>query len=263
MNAINKALNEIKFNIPPEILNIAFMEYAGINTNKIITLDEMIITKVIKPRCMVDCNLMQGIEMKIDLNQCNVYRTETYEYLIDVPKAVTQGKSILVPLELICNVMYGNYYGSCSANNILSTGSLAYNNLANASVIQSSKLELIGENNILVHDQSIIILNGILRARIEYDSNMSNLLPSSYINFGKLCILAVKAYIYNYLKVKLDKGYLYGGHELGVINEIIDSYSDANEQYYEFLTDVMRKTLYMTQSMNLNNFVKSMFGNIT
>lgn len=261
MNAINKALNEIKFNIPIEVLNIAFLEYGGTNINKVISLDERIMAAVIRPRVLVDCNLISGIDMKIDLTDIMINRLYTGEYLLEVPKAATQGKSILMPLEIVCNVVYANTYPALNASPLTATASVMYNNLAQHSVIQSSRLELIGENTILVHDPSVIIINGALRCKVEYDSNMSSLPPTAFIHFGKLCTLATKAYIYQHTKVALDQGYVYNGHELSVITEIIDGYSEANDLYYEFLETVMRKTLYVTQSDNLNRHIRAMFGN--
>lgn len=263
MNAINKALNEIKFNIPEEILNIAFLEYGGVNINKVISLDERIMNAVIRPRCLVDCNMVSGIDMKIDL--CNVVVNRLYngEHILEIPKTVTQGKSILAPLEIVCNVVYTNTFPAINLSPMINVASIMYNNLATHNVIQSSKLELIGENTVLVHDPSIIILNGVLRCRVEFDSNMSSLPPSGFLHFGNLCVLATKAYIYRHCKVKLDQGYIQTGHELSVITDIVESYADANEQYYEFLNGRMRKTLFYTQSDNKNRYIKAMFGNLT
>lgn len=265
MNAINKALNEIKFNIPSEILQIAFQEYGEVNINKIISLDERIMNCVIRPRCLVDCNIVSGIDMTIDLYQCTLHMLNNFEHIIEVPKHLTGGKSILTPLELVANVINSTAYSSSvnytGISPLANSATIMMNNLATHSIISSSKLELIGENTILVHDPSVWFINGYLRCRVEFDQNMSTLKPSGYIHFGKLCILATKAYIYKHLKIKLDQGYVYGGHELSSVTEIVESYSDANEQYYEFLNTTMRKTLYVTQSDNLNRFVKMQFGN--
>lgn len=262
MNAINKALNEIKFNIPREILDIAFKEYDVYNYNKIVSLDEKIMSKVIRPRVLVDCNLISGINMEVDLTHANVSRLPTtMEYIIEIPKKYTNGKSILMPLELICNVYYTNTFPGVNSSPLVAGANNMYMNLATHNIIQTSRLELIGENTILVHDTGMVIVNGILRCRVEYDSNMSSLPPTAYLDFGQLCILAVKAYIYNNCKIQLDKGYITGGHELSSISEIIDGYSDANEQYVEHLKTTMRKILYITQSVNLNRFIKMKFGN--
>ena len=64
------------------------------------------------------------------------------------------------------------------------------------------------------------------------------------------------------MRVKLDQGYVYGGHELGVITDIIDGYADAEEMYQEHLTTIMKKALFSVQSENMDRYIKSMLGNI-
>lgn len=262
MNAINNALSKIKFNIPYEVLNIAFVEYDNYNYNKIISLDEQIMAKVIRPRVLVDCNLISGQEMYVDLTFANVKYLATGEYLLEIPKKYTNGKSIIQPLELICNVYYTNTFPGSNSSPYVNDAVKMYNNLASHNIIQTSRLELIGENEVLVHDSSVQIINGVLRCRVELDSNLSSLHPSAFIKLENLCVLAVKAYIYNKCKILIDKGYITGGHELSSISEIVDSYQDANEQYYEFLQNTMRKVFFCSQSDNMNRFIQMQFGNI-
>ena len=57
MNAIKKALDELKFRIPREILNQIFTEKNFSYRTTPISVDEQVLSQVIKPRVLVDCNL--------------------------------------------------------------------------------------------------------------------------------------------------------------------------------------------------------------
>jgi len=57
MNAISNALVDLRFKIPPEILNIGFRENA-VMINQVIGLDERILNSVIRTRVLKDCNLV-------------------------------------------------------------------------------------------------------------------------------------------------------------------------------------------------------------
>ena len=261
MNAINVALNDIRFNIPEHVLYIGFIE-GNDSTNHIVSLDERIMTKVIRPRVMRDCNLVGGVPAKIELRGAHVENVGyKNEYIVQIPKTATQGKSILVALELLSNVNYGYNYPGVNSVSTTATVSKMYNNMAHHNLIQTSRLELIGENTILVADPSVWLYNCVLRVILAYDDNMSTLNVRSYPSFSKACIIATKAYIYNTLKIKLDQGYIYGGHELSTVTEIVNEYSDANTEYEEFVTTILRKVLFMNSVDSKARYVKSLFGN--
>ena len=63
MSAVTHALKSLRFTIPEEILKITFKnKYAGWRTvsNAPTSLDEQIMTKVVRPRVMVECDLIGG-----------------------------------------------------------------------------------------------------------------------------------------------------------------------------------------------------------
>lgn len=264
MNAITTAIQMVHENIPPQILDIGFREYNNTSLNNVVSLDERIAIKVVRPRVLRDCNLVSGIAAKIEVNKCKIdYIPHRLEHIIYVPHSITGGKSILSVLELISNVIYTNALPGLNLLSTTNTAAKMYNNMASHSVIQTSKLELIGENTVLVTDPSIVVFNSVLRCTLAYDKNMSSLNPRAYVAFGKLVILAVKAYIHNTISIQLDQGYIYGGHELSSITDVVSNYSEANEQYYEYLNGEFRRVLYMQQPDNMNRYIAAMFGNIT
>ena len=50
-----------------------------------------------------------------------------------------------------------------------------------------------------------------------------------------MCRKAAQSVIYTKLYSKLDEGYVKGGHNISRIKDIVDSFSDAEEQYDELL----------------------------
>jgi len=257
MNAISKALSEVYYNIPMEIINLGFNDNPIYATQSI---DETIIARVIRPRVLMDCNIVGGVEVYINLLYCNILDYSTNygnEYLIEVPKNVTNNRSLVSVLSLFYNnSKFGIEDGS--------SGELApilMKQMRTASpptLISTTRLELIAENKVLVSDPSTIIVGGIMKCVLENEDNLSNLSPRSYLSFGKLVTLAVKAHIYNYLRVKLGSGYIQSGHEIGVVNDVIADYSSANEDYYQYINEVWAKVMFHNDSERLSNHINGM-----
>lgn len=268
MNAIHVALQEIRNNIPPEVLQIAFIQNdpsLGRVNNQIVSLDERIKSAVIRRRVMTHCNLVGGQPVYIYLGSSSVSVREILpaEYVVTIPKTMTEGKSIVSVLSVVSNFGYVNTAAFGYVSPLITAANNMYNNLANETIMQSSRLELIGENTILIKDPSMYLFNTALRCVLENDENMSNLHPRFMLAFAKLCVLATKSYIYNTCKVKMDQAFLYGGHELSSVTDVIDGYSDAEQMYQEYLHVEFKKIMYMNAPSNMSRTIRSMFGNNT
>lgn len=261
MNAVSKALQEIHFNIPSEVLQVAFMEY-GSSTNQIISMDERILNSVIRPRVLLDTNLVGGVLVRIPIDQCHVREMLNREFLIEVPKHLTSGRSMVSVLSLISMTGYTSIMPNHVNSQFVTAAETMYNNIAYANVVQTARLELVGENTVFCSEPSIFIYSAVLRCVIENEVNMGNLHPRNYHVFSKLCVLAVQSYIYNHLKVKLDQGYVYGGHELSSITDIVESYSDREEMYQEHLNINFRKVAHMNDSEAQHRLIKLAVGNL-
>lgn len=260
MNAIIKAIQDIKYNIPIEVLQIGFVENFD-RVNHVTSLDDRILNSVIRPRVLTDCNLIGGVTVKIDISQCNVMQLPTREYVIEVPKSLTSNRPIVACLSLVANhrgLLINPYMGS---NDLMVQASHMMNSLSTETIIQTARMELIGENVILVNEPHMGLLNATIRVIIAYDDMLTNLHPRTFLTFSKLSLLAVKSYIYNNCSVKLDQGYIWAGHELGKVGEIIDSYADAEDMYQEYLTTIMRKALFHNDPNNTGRLIATMLGN--
>lgn len=266
MTAISKALVDIKMQIPLEILKIGFQgEIDAFNQRNLITsLDDRIITNVIKKRVMVEANLLGGVTTVIPLSGCEIIQTRMNEFVINVPKSKTSGKSIISVLSLIANLTHTSAtlapLGSVNTSPILTATANMYNSMKTINVIQTSRLELIGDNTIIVEEPSVSIFATSLRCNLEYDDNMT-ISPRFMLAFSKACVLATKSWLYTNLIVKLDQARLYGGAELSVITDIVNNYSDAEEQYQEFLTTQLQKILFMSDNRKISRFIAAQLGN--
>jgi hypothetical protein len=183
------------------------------------------------------------------------------QFIVKVPKELTNGRSIVSVLNLISNDNFNSNSGIGMVDTQEVFTKMA-NNLGSVIIAQTTRLELIADNTILVSEPSVYLLNCYLRCVIENDDNMGNLNPRSYIAFSRLVELAVKSYIYNYMVVKMDRAQLYNGHELGSIKDVIDGYSDSESMYREYLREDWRKVAFLNNSLSTENYITSMFGNV-
>jgi len=200
-----------------------------------------------------------GVEIYINLDSCAIYDYSTphsNEMVIDVPKVVTNGRSIITALGLFMWIR-----GSV----IPTTGSELHGALASqmngvvgAAAISTARLELVGENKVLVINPNAALYGGRLKCVVENNKNLSNISPRSYQAFAELAVLGIKAYIHNHLVVKLGKGYIYNGHELGIVTDLISEYSSSNEEYRTYLKDVWTKVAFHNDKDRLGNHIATM-----
>ena len=256
MNAITYAINNIRFNIPIEVLRLSFGEPEGVFSGAV-GLDELITTRVIRPKILVDCNLVGGVSRQILVSQCKVRRIPG-GWVITVPKELTDGRSIINVTDLLSGVTRPP--GTPHRGGLPPTSNplVAVPDMLNPPmVIPTTRLELLADNIVLVKTDVQIINNGVLNCNIENDNNLNNISPRSYTPFAKLVLLGVKAYIHNTLTIRLGEGYIYNGHELGIIKETIDNYADAHEMYQDFLENTWSKIAYMNDKNKMSNYIAS------
>jgi len=256
MDAITKALIDIKFTVPKDILDLAFVKRYQYYTAEFVSLDKLIIDNVIEAKVLPDLNAIRGQEISIYLKDCQMHTVSPdgfrLETVIKVPPKILNGRNIISPLSIVLE--YGPV-NTGSSNYFVQIAEAAVNARSATTGFSTTDLELIGNNTILVHENLPVIV-GYLNVIIENDKNMNNLNPRFYNIFGELCTWATKAYIYNTLIVDLNKGLIIGGHELSIIKDIIDSYQDAYEQYKTLLKEKMGKILFMNDDKSYSKYIQ-------
>lgn len=264
MNANQKALSEVKWEIPEEILNKVFIERMQQWRYTPASIDDQILNLVIRPRVQVDCNLIGGAEVFISLDNIRADMTSDYTTVYRIPKSLTDGRSIVS----VKNITFSDptYMSSAAtianmgASQMLYAGQAVMNAHATIPTVSSAVVQLIGENTVMVRDNAMLPMNSYLRVVLDNDENMSHLQLRSYLQYAELVKYAVKAYIYVNRVVKMDKGEIFAGADLGVIKEIINSYADSNELYKTYLKEHWAKIAKMNDRETFTRMLRRNIG---
>lgn len=264
MGPIGKAIDEVKFRIPRPILEAVFLKRSQRWRAAPASVDELIMQTVVRPRVMVDCNLVGGAEVFIGLDGCPVERSNDYTSVYRIPKERTQGRSIMSVL----NITYTDptrvsAYGVAAGTNqsiMQQVGQAVMDAHGSMPVTSTAYVQLIAENTVMVRDTVVLPANIYLRCVIANDENMNHLQLKSYRDFAKLVEHAVKAYIYNEYIIQMGMGELVGGQELGVFKEIVTGYADQEELYQTYLTERWQKVAFMNDRETWNRFLRTKMG---
>lgn len=251
MNLITKAISDVQYRIPREILRMAYLESNLYNTvsgyqRRNISLDQAIREMTIVPRVLVDANIVGGQTVDVNLEGIPGTPIDESNTVYEVPIDRTNNRTIISCLSVTffrSSLLPGNNYGSIpsilpnNANEINSSGMRAMDSRSGIPMISSSECRVIGHNTIMVSNR--IRTATVVRARcvLENEEELNNLHIRAALDFSKLCEYAVKSYVYNELIVKLDRGRIERGQEIGSIKSIIDNYADAEENYQTFLKE--------------------------
>lgn len=258
MNPITYSLERIKkFGIPKQLLNLAFMSRLANEYYTLDTLESRIREEVINPRVLTDCNLVHGTLMNVPLARCERLDGDYYQSTWYVPKDLTQGKKITSVLHVtsasgtittnspvtttsssgtFVTTMTGYY----QMGGVFSAMNQAVNSVSPVQVVSNALTYLVGENTVLIKDTVIIPATMHLRIMVENDENFNHIPPSMYPDFHKFITLAVKAYIYNTLIIESDSVFINSGGQMNKMQEILESYADAEELYNEMLDPIIK-----------------------
>lgn len=271
MSALIYAVSEVCQQIPHEVL------YAGMTIGddpaivNLSSLDDKILRKVLKKRVLVDCNIVGGVETIIPLNQIQPSFSELFYTVYNVPPDLVMNREIVSALSLA--YMPGSGYTGFAAgyngtnganagmsftdsyNPIMNVADRIGNSASNSGVLSNAHIEIVSYNSLLVYANFRTLANFGCRVVLANDTEMNNISPRSYKNFSLLCVLGVKAYLYNKLIVAINSGYLASGQDLGMFKSILESYSDAEEQYRTYLKEVWGPTAYMCDNTRFNRFL--------
>ena len=264
MSVIDYAINKIKsIGINKNILNIAFLKQPnelGLKPS----IDEQIETLVINNIVLKDLNVIGGLKIDIPITDCEIryYQNTLYNRnaVLKVPFEVTNGRKIIEVLDLLLILSQEfTYSGNNRLSQVMDQLNRSKLNMEN-NVRPITDLKLIAPNTILIFDNVTMLQNGVLSVMVENNKNLSNISMRHADEFYKLVLLATKAYIYNKVKVELDQGALYNGHEAGTINTIIESYAEAADEYEQLIEEKWGKIAFMSDQRSMNELVEGMIG---
>jgi hypothetical protein len=221
---------------------------------------------VLQQRVLVDCNLIGGVEVPIQLDDVPYETVDGgYTSVFRIPKTKTNGRTITSVLD----VTYGRLqhtqggYGASMAGRgspVLSAAASVMEAQLRTSHMGTARVSLIGENVVMVQDSVLLPFSMYVRCVLSNDPNLNNIQARSYLVFSKLVELAVKSYIYNNYTIQLDMGQLRGGVNVGRFKEIVDSYADAEQMYQEHLNEKWGKVAFMNDQESMQRFVSLLTG---
>lgn len=238
INAISYSLEQVERKIPKEILRQTFVSNINHRTQIPINHTARIMEEVLVKRVFKDINIIGGTTIFVELDKCILVEEQPTFCVYHVPKELTGNRSIASVHEM----HYGGFYG-ISNMDIMGTGSrlgdAAKQQLDAVSPLphtSEGRTSLINDNTIMIEGYPQFTSNNAIRCIVEYDLGLVNINGRAVFDFSKLVVLATKSYIYNNNVIKMDQGQIAGGANLGMYKDVIDSYSDAEELYDEYLT---------------------------
>jgi len=263
MNPVAAILQDIRFSIPEEVLKAAFYRREFGRHLTPVNIDELIRERVIEGKVRKDCDLVGGTELLVPISDLTYEIWDTYRYCYRIPRERTNGRNITRTV----GIALGNFLNNSS--NYLGIGDysqpldLSNSVLASNSAIPyvaSADVQLIGPNTILVSDVMTTTTAMHLRCYVENDADFNNLSLPTIHRFSEMCVLAVKAYIYNQLKIPMDMGQLVGGMNLGAFKEVVEEYRDALQLYNDFLLNKWKRLAILNDPMAKRRHVRMLMG---
>lgn len=269
-NPILKAIADAKWKIPLDILQQAFAPTNQYGRPTAMNLDSVIRAKVIDARVRVDCDLVGGTQLDIPLRGLTPQEVPlpsgspyTWALIYHIPMALTQNRvitSVLWVANTIAPISgtytYASYNGSALANAAMGV----MQSQAPIPTTSTARVDLINTNTVMISDTNQWPYDATMRCKVETDADMSTLPPGAYPYFSKLCLLAIKAYIYNELIIRINSAELQNGQELGRFKEIVDGFADANEQYEEYLMTTWREVAMMSDPVTARDWARIPIG---
>ena len=244
-SALEIALVKIHSSIPPEILEYTFANREL--RNEVVSIDEMILQKVIRYRVIKDMNVDGGKFKEIVLRR-NYIEPLTRNYddnlmhtgrwsVYRIPAAVREGRPIVEVMNLKFRGAYAGYQpystGYIGGANITTVAQ----GVLDAHTFQTSppipNVELLSGDLVRLTPSQHHGTMWAMNCRLAYDECLTNLNTSAIQPFADCCVLAVQAYIFINTTIMLDKAYIQNGYQVGQFKNIIDNYSDANAKYEE------------------------------
>jgi len=256
MDFVNYVISYISRVIPREVLDLATSNDRLTRMPK--SLESKVENELLRPSFLSDMNLITGMELIIPIKDLEYNNDNNGVTLLKFSDSVLQGRRLINALSLADYSQYDTGVLAASSGEAFATVMETGNSWMISSV--TSKLEVISPNEVLVYNNVNHIYELAMRVTVELSNNFSEINSKSYPALADIALLAVQTVIYTKLRVKLAQSHLYHGHELGVMNDIVSEYSNAHRDYYEKLP-LMKKTVFMNDSVSMQRFIKQMIPN--
>lgn len=248
-NAINYVLARLcgrgAIDIPKRILETAFRD-EWLDSRAPTSLENRILHWVIKDRVLMDMGLVHGEEIIVDLSSLTPITRDNTTSVFAVPPELTNYREIMSVsrvsyLPLNSNRTFGGNSGMNIVPLATDTLGMAASQLGNSvdpmPITGTARCDLVGTNMVRVSDPRRFQRGYILHCHVADDQYLENISPRTYAPFADMCILAVKAYIYNKMIIEMGDYQLQRGQQLGIFKDVIDQWSEASKEYFEYVNN--------------------------
>lgn len=252
--AIEYFLDFIERSIPSKLLEITFRPDPkhGIN-NVQFSVRERIRQEVINDWLVRDINTKGIQDIVLPLSTAVIRDAGRNQLVIHIPRSATGGRRIV-------SISRMGFFNPYAVSNLASLGAVTSTEMQRAiskmvtSVsaiprVETGYITLINENTFLVEDFIMTSTNFWVGVSLEADEYLSNIKPAYYDKLAEFALMACKAVIYRKMVNDRDGSIIEGGHELGSLNDLVNNWTDADEQYQ----DMRRMRLKKILSLNDKN----------
>lgn len=266
INPITNALQEVHYAIPREVLTEVFgkEDYQDWRRAAPTTVDEMMMSKVVRPRVLKDCNLVGGRQAIIDLQGLGFYSQDAYSTILEIPLERTGNREIIsvlsvnyLPTSAAMGSM-GTAYGSINPVNqseFQTVGMKIMDSFGAMPHVAAAQVELIAYNTIVIRDKMRATEIFELRCMLANEENLTNIQPNSYPVIAELVRLAIESYIFKTLRIRLGRGQLEQGMDLTQFREAVDDYRESEKEYKDYLKNTARAVFFMNDTLSHDRFI--------
>lgn len=235
--------------IPREILDITFNP-----KREMTTIDQRIIDVIINGRVLIDTNLVSGLRRQIEVHDGWRLKTIPPEFSMmagsqvdyayyAVPPEAREFRDISSVYKLYTNYPFAFAQNSTGVGGLPNSFGNSVMTTLEAAVSSRTMMDLpmippsvvLKAGNILQVYPQTWASGLIVDCLLNYDEEFTNLSTQTIWALRDLVICATKAYIYNYLRIKIDKNEVISGKEIGSFKDVIMEWHDENEKYADLL----------------------------
>jgi hypothetical protein len=225
-------------------------------------LRDKVINKMVAPLLQV----AGGQTETIDLSGAHIENLAGGMIWVNVPDFLTGGRRILEVVEVYPGNMTQNIAsGQISGGVGCSPGALAggmgrlLNNLDDSQVTRSfTSFTPVGPNSFIIRDASSVMFNMVAKVILSYDENFSGVPLKMYDKFAELVELGTKAYIYKTCRRGMQEAVSRFGVTVDDVQDDIQGYSDAAQQFREFYNEKMKKYMAYADAKGKTDSIKMM-----
>jgi len=227
-------------------------------------LRDKVINKMVAPLLQV----AGGQTETIDLSGAHIENLAGGMIWVNVPDFLTGGRRILEVVEVYPGNMTQNIVGGqlsggggigCSPGAIAGGLSRLLNNLDDSQVTRSfTSFTPVGPNSFIIRDASSVMFNMVAKVILSYDENFSGVPLKMFDKFAELVELGTKAYIYKTCRRGMQEAVSRFGVTVDDVQDDIQGYSDAAQQFREFYNEKMKKYMAYADAKGKTDSIKMM-----